>query len=93
MAGSSLALNPAPAKPDDDCFWLYSSGSTGNPKGVVHAQKDMVVTSQRYAVETLNMTSEDINFSAAKLFFAYGLGIISTRANTFHRGAPAGSVR
>ena len=74
MAGSSPALNPAPAKPDDDCFWLYSSGSTGNPKGVVHAQKDMVVTSQRYAVETLNMTSEDINFSAAKLFFAYGLG-------------------
>ncbi|MEK9677148.1 MAG: benzoate-CoA ligase family protein [Rhodospirillaceae bacterium] len=74
MAGASADLAPAPAAPDDDCFWLYSSGSTGNPKGVVHAQKDMVVTSQRYAVETLNMTADDVNFSAAKLFFAYGLG-------------------
>ena len=74
MASASPRLEPTPAKPEDDCFWLYSSGSTGNPKGVVHAQKNMVITSQRYAVETLNMTLSDINFSAAKLFFAYGLG-------------------
>ena len=74
MSKASPDLFPATATPEDDCFWLYSSGSTGNPKGVVHAQKDMVITSQRYAVETLNMTSDDINFSAAKLFFAYGLG-------------------
>ena len=74
LSKSSPDLEPYPSKPEDDCFWLYSSGSTGNPKGVVHAQKDMVITSQRYAVETLDMTSEDVNFSAAKLFFAYGLG-------------------
>ena len=56
-------------------FLALFVGSTGtNPKGVVHAHKDMVITSQRYAVETLGMTEKDINFSAAKLFFAYGLG-------------------
>ncbi|MEE2746322.1 MAG: benzoate-CoA ligase family protein, partial [Pseudomonadota bacterium] len=74
MAEASIELRPVTTGPQDDCFWLYSSGSTGNPKGVIHAHKDMVITSQRYAVETLNMTSSDINFSAAKLFFAYGLG-------------------
>ena len=74
MATAHADLEPAKVSPEDDAFWLYSSGSTGNPKGVVHAHKDMVVTSQRYAVETLGMTADDINFSAAKLFFAYGLG-------------------
>ena len=74
MSDADITLDPVKTKPQDDCFWLYSSGSTGNPKGVIHAHKDMVITSQRYAVETLNMTNKDINFSAAKLFFAYGLG-------------------
>jgi benzoate-CoA ligase family protein len=74
MKKASATLAPAPAKPDDDCFWLYSSGSTGNPKGAVHAHRDMVVTSQRYGVETIGLTENDICFSAAKLFFAYGLG-------------------
>ena len=74
MTRSPATLAPAPAKPDDDCFWLYSSGSTGNPKGAVHAHRDMVVTSQRYGVETIGLTENDVCFSAAKLFFAYGLG-------------------
>ena len=74
MTSSPATLAPAPAKPDDDCFWLYSSGSTGNPKGAVHAHRDMVVTSQRYGVETIGLTENDVCFSAAKLFFAYGLG-------------------
>ena len=59
---------------DDDCFWLYSSGSTGRPKGAVHAQRDMVVTSELYGVRVLGVTESDICYSAAKLFFAYGLG-------------------
>lgn len=74
MDTAADTLEAAPATADDDCFWLYTSGSTGTPKGGVHAHKDMVVTSQYYGVETLGAVADDIHFSAAKLFFAYGLG-------------------
>ena len=67
-------LEPHCSSPTDDCFWLYSSGSTGFPKGAVHAHRDQVVTSQRYGVETLGIGTDDVFYSAAKLFFAYGLG-------------------
>ncbi len=67
-------LEAAPTTALDDCFWLYSSGSTGDPKGAIHRHRDMVVTSQRYGVETLGAREDDVFFSAAKLFFAYGLG-------------------
>jgi benzoate-CoA ligase family protein len=63
-----------PATADDDCFWLYSSGSTGSPKGAVHRHRDMAVSSQRYGVETLGIRADDVFYSEAKLFFAYGLG-------------------
>jgi 4-hydroxybenzoate-CoA ligase len=59
---------------DDVGFWLYSSGSTGSPKGAIHSQYDMVVTSEAIGQEVLNLTEEDICFSGARLFFAYGLG-------------------
>jgi benzoate-CoA ligase family protein len=62
------------AAPDAECFWLYSSGSTGSPKGAVHLHRDMVVTSHYYGTRTLGVTEDDVCFSAAKLFFAYGLG-------------------
>ncbi len=71
---ASTELEPAPASAEDACFWLYSSGSTGRPKGAVHRQRDMVVTCVQYAQAVLGMTEEDVCFSAAKLFFAYGLG-------------------
>ncbi|MFV1963216.1 MAG: AMP-binding protein, partial [Acidimicrobiia bacterium] len=71
---ASPVLEPVSSTALDDCFWLYSSGSTGNPKGAIHRHRDMVVTSQRYGVETLGATEDDTFFSAAKLFFAYGLG-------------------
>jgi benzoate-CoA ligase family protein len=74
MAKASDELEPRLAAPEDDCFWLYSSGSTGRPKGAVHAQRDMVVTSELYGVRVLGVGEADINYSAAKLFFAYGLG-------------------
>jgi benzoate-CoA ligase family protein len=74
MASASAALEPRLAAPDSDCFWLYSSGSTGRPKGAVHLQRDMVVTSELYGVRVLGVTEADVSFSAAKLFFAYGLG-------------------
>src|SRR5260370_23520421 len=74
MAKASPALEARLASPDDDCFWLYSSGSTGRPKGAVHAHRDMVVTSELYGVRVLGVTEQDICYSAAKLFFAYGMG-------------------
>ena len=74
MGKVSDALEPRLAAPGDDCFWLYSSGSTGRPKGAVHAQRDMVVTSELYGVRVLGMTEDDISYSAAKLFFAFGMG-------------------
>jgi benzoate-CoA ligase family protein len=71
---ASGPLAPHRSAPTDDCFWLYSSGSTGFPKGAVHAHRDLAVVSQRYGVETLGIGPDDVCYSAAKLFFAYGLG-------------------
>jgi len=59
---------------DDPGFWLYSSGSTGSPKGAIHSMYDMVVTSRNYAQGVLGLNEHDVTFSASKLFFAYGLG-------------------
>ena len=74
MAAASDSLAPAPSAAEDDCFWLYSSGTTGTPKGAVHRHRDMVVTGEHYGVGTLGLRADDVCFSAAKLFFAYGLG-------------------
>ena len=74
LAGASSTFAAVPASPTDECFWLYSSGSTGSPKGAVHLHRDMVVTSHNYGTLTLGVTEADACFSAAKLFFAYGLG-------------------
>ncbi|MBW1806603.1 MAG: benzoate-CoA ligase family protein [Deltaproteobacteria bacterium] len=59
---------------DDVGFWLYSSGSTGFPKGTIHSQNDMVVCAESFAKQVLGMTEDDITLSVARLFFAYGLG-------------------
>ncbi len=59
---------------DDVGFWLYSSGSTGRPKGTVHTQGSLYWTAELYGKPVLGLTESDITFSAAKLFFAYGLG-------------------
>ncbi len=59
---------------DDACFWLYSSGSTGAPKGTVHLQSSMILTAELYGKPVLGIREDDVVFSAAKLFFAYGLG-------------------
>ena len=59
---------------DDIAFWLYSSGSTGRPKGTVHTHGNLYWTSALYARPVLGLSEDDVCFSAAKLFFAYGLG-------------------
>jgi benzoate-CoA ligase len=59
---------------DDPAFWLYSSGSTGRPKGTVHSHGNPYWTCELYGKAILQLRADDICFSAAKLFFAYGLG-------------------
>jgi 4-hydroxybenzoate-CoA ligase/benzoate-CoA ligase len=84
---ASPELATAPTLSDDVAFWLYSSGSTGAPKGAVHLQGDLVQTAVLYGQGVLGIREDDVVFSAAKLFFAYGLG----NAMTFplHVGASA----
>ena len=62
------------ASRDEIAFWLYSSGSTGRPKGTVHAHGNLFATAASYGAQVLRLEEGDVTFSAAKLFFAYGLG-------------------
>ena len=64
----------APTAADDIGFWLYSSGSTGKPKGTVHTHANLYWTAELYGKPILGLREDDVVFSAAKLFFAYGLG-------------------
>jgi benzoate-CoA ligase len=74
MAEAKPEFEPAPTTADDACFWLYSSGSTGTPKGAVHIHSSLIQTAELYAKPILGIREDDVVFSAAKLFFAYGLG-------------------
>lgn len=74
IAAASNTLSAHPSDAMADCFWLYSSGSTGRPKGTVHRQRDLLVNAVLYSEPVLDIREDDIMFSAAKLFFAYGLG-------------------
>lgn len=74
LATGAPVLDAHPTHRDAPAFWLYSSGSTGPPKGCVHLHHDMVVCSELFAKGVLGITEQDRCFSVAKLFFAYGLG-------------------
>ena len=74
VTAASPALEAEPTSGDAPAFWLYSSGSTGQPKGCVHLQHDMKVCADAYARGVLGIHEDDRCFSVAKLFFAYGLG-------------------
>ena len=77
--GSELAAHapdcpPAQTCADETAFWLYSSGSTGMPKGVPHVHTSAMETARLYGQDVVGYREDDVVFSAAKLFFAYGLG-------------------
>ena len=74
MASSPAKAEAVDTHADDVAFWLYSSGSTGNPKGTCHVQSSLMATAQLFGQGVLGIRSDDVIFSAAKLFFAYGLG-------------------
>jgi benzoate-CoA ligase family protein len=77
-----------PSVCDDMCFWLYTSGSTGKPKAAVHTHADLKLTDDLYGKPYLGIGENDVCFSVAKLFFAYGLG----NALTFPMSAGATTV-
>lgn len=74
VAASTLLPRAARTAADDPAFWLYSSGSTGRPKGTVHSHANPYWTCELYGKAVLGLSADDVCFSAAKLFFAYGLG-------------------
>lgn len=74
LDGQSNDLETVATSKDDVAFWLYSSGSTGQPKGVQHQHSSMMYTAKLYGQPILGIREDDVVFSAAKLFFAYGLG-------------------
>ena len=80
--------NPFLAVDDDIAFWLYTSGTTGFPKGAMHRHVDLGFCTDVYAKAVLGMDSDDVIYSVAKLFFAYGLG----NAGYFPAGTGAQSV-
>ncbi len=72
--GEATELETAPTHRDDLCTLNYSSGTTGEPKGIPHAHKDLPLSAQLYGVDTIGLREDDRTFAIAKLFFTYGLG-------------------
>jgi benzoate-CoA ligase len=74
LGRASASFAPGSAEPGKASFWLYSSGSTGRPKAAVHRGESLLATAKLFARQVLGIASQDRIYSAAKLFFAYGLG-------------------
>jgi len=74
IASFPEALESVPQRPDDMAFWLYSSGSTGAPKGVVHTHAHIYWATELFGITAQQMTADDVVLCPPKMFFAYGLG-------------------
>ncbi|MCS7094446.1 MAG: benzoate-CoA ligase family protein [Thaumarchaeota archaeon] len=74
IKNASGNLQPERLHKDDFCYWQYSSGTTGPPKGVIHYQHDPLYSCESYYRHVLKESRNDVNFSTSKIFFAYGLG-------------------
>jgi 4-hydroxybenzoate-CoA ligase len=88
LTAESSSFATAATHADEPAFWLYSSGSTGMPKGVRHLHSNLQATADTYAKQVLGIREDDVGLSAAKLFFAYGLG----NALTFPMSVGASTV-
>jgi benzoate-CoA ligase family protein len=74
IADASTELTAAHTHRDDICSINYSSGTTGEPKGIPHAHKDYPLTSQLWGVNVLGLRESDRTFGAPRLFFTFGMG-------------------
>jgi benzoate-CoA ligase family protein len=74
IAGKPTALVAEDTHRDDFCCLNYTSGTTGEPKGILHAHKDLPLTAQLWGVDVLGLTAADRTFAVAKLFFTFGTG-------------------
>src|SRR5579871_6488118 len=88
LADESDSFATVATHADEPAFWLYSSGSTGMPKGVRHLHSNLEATANTYARQVLGIREDDVCLSAAKLFFAYGLG----NAMTFPMSVGASTI-
>jgi len=74
LLAGAMAPPPAPTHCDEPAFWLYTSGSTGPPKGAIHLHHDIWVAADCWAQRSMGMGPDHVHLSASKLYFAYGLG-------------------
>ena len=74
IEAESTECAAAPSHRDDFCSLNYSSGTTGEPKGILHAHKDYPITAHNWGVDVMSLTEDDRTFAGAKLFFTFGLG-------------------
>jgi benzoate-CoA ligase family protein len=87
LLAAARPAGTAPTTCEDAAFWLYTSGSTGTPKGAIHLHANLLHTAALYGSGILALQPEDVVFSAAKLFFAYGLG--NSLTMPLHHGGTA----